>query len=82
MQQYEWYMLNFYFNQLWYLESRISDKTCDVKYDKSKASITALASAERVLLTTHHRVLDFQTIGDTTIFSSKKDHMPSSATPI
>ena len=39
-----------------------------------------LASAKIVLQTTHHKVFDFQAIGDSIIFSSKENCMCSSAT--
>lgn len=56
----------------WYLASIISDKTCDIKYDKPKASVIALSPAREVLLNKHHRNLKVQTIRDTIIFSSKE----------
>ena len=49
--------------------SRISDRTCDIKYDKSKTSIKTLVSPEIVLLATLGKVLDHQAIRDTQLFS-------------
>ena len=49
--------------------SRVSDNTSNIRWDKSKELIMALASAEIMPRTTRRKVLDFQAIGDTKIFS-------------
>ena len=70
MQQREWYMLIF-------LGSINPDRTCGIKYDKTKASIKALVSLEIVLLTTLGKVLVYQAIEDTQLFSRQgRSHVP------
>lgn len=58
-------MLTFFFESALIFGSRISDRTSDIKYDKSKTSIITLVSLEMVLLATLGKVLDHQAIRDT-----------------
>lgn len=58
-------MLTFFLESALIFWSRISDRTSDIKYDKSKTSIITLVSLEIVLLATLGKVLDHQAIRDT-----------------
>lgn len=58
-------MLTFFLESALIFGSRISDRTSDIKYDKSKTSIITLVSLEIVLLATLGKVLDHQAIRDT-----------------
>ena len=58
-------MLTFFLESALIFGSRISDRTSDIKCDKSKTSIITLVSLEIVLLATLGKVLDHQAIRDT-----------------